>query len=89
MNKAESRAVYPTATGKADKPDRMEQVLHIAFRIGQALVSVIAMILTAPWFFELGKMERGYYACGGEVILILLVGLWVWKVISCLEGGKR
>lgn len=62
--------------------DTYERVLVVAFWVVRILMTGLAMVIAAPLLLDMGAMERGCYAFGGEILLIPLVGYAMWRLIG-------
>lgn len=63
-----------------DKPKH--SFWRVSYTVGTVLLKIIltiaTMVLVASHFIPLAYKERGYYAIGGEWLLIIGFGLLVW-----------
>ena len=77
---ATSRRVYLSSVRRTEQPESVSRKLEKAlFEARRLLIAVIAAELTAAVLVPLAFAERGYSAIGGEWLLILLVGVIVYR----------
>lgn len=67
-----------TYLSEKDKPNFWRVIYTIATFLAKLILTATTMVLVAAHFIPLAYKERGYYAIGGEWLLIVGFGLLVW-----------